>query len=255
VSVRSNGTQPAEGHSVTPSISADGRLVSFTSAADLACDFGCAPQRDRRLRHLQVFVRDLEAGATTRVSLALQGQTPNGSSSWPALSGDGRLVAFVSEASNLVPGDENNRADVFMHDVATGRTELVSHRADGAAGDGPSARPAVSFDGQIVAFQSIASDLTCADRCGTTDRDINLLGDVFVYNRSTGAMVRASGDEGGEWLEPSRAPSLDASGTVMAFASRHPTDDDDIDNDEDLFLWVHGSLARARGSSDIALRH
>jgi Tol biopolymer transport system component len=249
VSVRSNGTQPVEGHSITPSISADGRWVSFTSAANLACDSACGPQQDRRLRHLQIFLRDLEAGTTTRVSLAVQGKEPNGASTWPALSGNGRLVAFVSEASNLVADDANSRADVFVHDIATGRTEIVSHRSDGAAGNGPSARPALSFDGQIVAFQSLASDLTCADHCGATDRDINLLWDVFVFDRSTAAMVRASMDDTGEWLEPSRTPSIDASGTVMVFASRHPTDDGDIDNDEDFFVWLRGSLLTARGAA------
>jgi len=149
----------------------------------------------------------MEAGLTSRVTVSPQGTEPNGPSSWPALSGDGRYVAFVSNATNLVPDDGNGRADVFLHETATGRTEIVSHRADGRVGTGPSARPVVSFDGQTVAFQSLASDLTCGSRCGTTDGDINLLWDVFVTT-----------DQPTRWCAP--APTRVASGWNQAARRR-----------------------------------
>jgi hypothetical protein len=101
----------------------------------------------------------------------------------------------------------------------------------------------LSGDGQTVAFQSFASDLVCAKRCSLAERDINLLLDVFVYDRSSGVMVQASLQEPDAWMEMSRAPALGASGRVLVFASRHPTGVDDIDSDEDLFVWVRGGAA------------
>ena len=70
-----------------------------------------------------------------------------------------------------------------------------------------------------------------------------MLLDVFVYSRLSGVMVRASLEEPDEWMETSHAPSLDASGRVLVFASRHPIGHEDSRNDDDLFVWVRGSTA------------
>ncbi len=119
-------------------------------------------------------------------------------------------------------------------------TELVSRRPDGRPASGTSRLPAVSADGKTVAFQSLASDLICAKDCASAGRDINLLWDVFVYERSSGLVTRASADETGEWMEPSRAPSLNGDGRVLVFASRHPIDHEDMRHDDDLFVWMRG---------------
>ena len=203
----------------------------------------CGVQVRGRKRLPEIYLRDTTRNVTSRVSRTPGGKNPNGPSSWPALSGDGRVVAFVSEATNLVRGDGNGRADVFPYDTSTGATELVSRRPDGKFANGASGLPAVSGDGQTVAFQSFASDLTCANECSPIERDINMLLDVFVYNRSSGVMVRASLEEPGEWMETSHAPSLDGSGQVLVFASRHPIGREDSRNDDDLFVWVRGSAA------------
>jgi hypothetical protein len=80
-----------------------------------------------------------------------------------------------------------------------------------------------------VAFQSEASDLVAGE-------DFNLLWDVFVFDRTTGAMTRVSGDPGEVWMEPSGGPSIDGRGSVVAFSSRHPTDASDKKNDFDLYV-------------------
>ena len=245
VNVASDGSQPLGGHSVTPAVSADGRYVAFMSTAGLECtDVGtCAASGREPKRQPEIYLRDTMRNLTSRVSRSLDGKSPNGPSSWPALSGDGRYVAFVSEATNVVRGDGNGRADIFLHDMSTGATELVSRRPDGKFANGASGLPAISGDGQTVAFQSFASDLICTKDCSPIERDINMLLDVFVYSRSSGVMVRASLQEPDEWMEPSHAPSLDSSGRVLVFASRHPIGNEDSRNDDDLFVWVRGSTA------------
>jgi Tol biopolymer transport system component len=237
--VRLSRAAPAR-TSITPAVSADGRYVAFTSTGDLTCSdtARCNDYSDgRRKKISNIYVRDTVAGVTTRITRSAGGGEPDGPSSWPAISADGQIVAFESNASNLVRGDRNGQPDVFVHDRLTGTTALVSHRPDGRPGNGASHRPAISGDGQTVAFQSMASDLLCAERCTADRRDINLLWDVFVFDRRSHSMMRAGGDHAGAWLEPSHGPALDHSGRVLVFSSRHPIDQQDVNNDDDLYVW------------------
>lgn len=148
-------------------LAADRPVLSFDSAASNLVGGDSNGQAD-------VFVRDLDAGTTVRVSVASDGAQANGSSAARvgALSADGRLVVFASDADNLVAGDDNricsdlmgrpanaNCTDVFRHDVLTGFTERVSVGADGTQGDGRSLQPFLSGDGAVVAFQSSAGNL------------------------------------------------------------------------------------------------
>ena len=87
------------------------------------------------------------------------GNQGNGGSYYPAVSADGRYVAFDSHASNLVVGDTNGAVDVFVHDRHTGATERVSVDGSGNQGDGHSYYSAMSADGRYVAFESHASNL------------------------------------------------------------------------------------------------
>jgi len=226
---------------MTPEVSADGRFVAFRAIGALVCGPAdrCANRRKSSSQSAHIHVHDTVKDVTTRVTGA-DGSEPNGPSSWPAISADGRYVAFTSEASNLVENDNNRQADVFLHDRDTGITELVSRRPDGRSGNGPSRFPAISGDGQTVAFQSIASDLICAKRCAEHERDINLVSDVFVLDRKSGTMTRASADGTSEWMAASRRPSLDGSGRVLIFSSRHPIDEDDMNNDDDLYIRIRG---------------
>jgi uncharacterized repeat protein (TIGR01451 family) len=155
--VNAAGTGAGNGRSCCASLSADGRYVAFFSeATDLV------PGNIQTAG--QVFVRDLVAGITVLASVSLSGASGNGVSSQPALSADGRFVAFASQASDLVPGDNNGQSDVFLRDLAAGTTRLISVNCDGTApASGPSGQPALSADGLVVAFLSRAADLAPGD--------------------------------------------------------------------------------------------
>jgi hypothetical protein len=161
---------------------------------------------------------------------------PEGDSSQPSISGDGRYVAFASEAANIAANDVNRGPDVFLFDRDTSTTTRVSRSTDGSSPNGASLNAVISADGRYVAFQSDAGNLTCAGRCPGILEDINLLWDVFVWDRVTGHMSRASEDELGGWMEWSVGPAIDQSGSVIAFSSRHPMDASDQRDDLDLFV-------------------
>ncbi len=235
ISVDGNGVQSSLGFSFSPAVSADGQVVAFASSAPLNAAAARQAARGTHSNLRQVYVRDLADGSTTLISGAGE-NWPDGASVRPAISGDGRFVAFASDATNLVRDDRNRAADIFLHDRRTGATALVSRSAEGGPANGRSLAPAVSFDGRFVAFQSDASNLVCARHCPSSSGDINLLWDVFVWDRERKAIVRVSDDLLGGWIEPSIGPSLDGQGDVVAFASRHPMDSSDRENDFDLFV-------------------
>jgi Tol biopolymer transport system component len=241
ISVDSAGVQPSTGASMLPSPSADGRRIAFISSALLDAEKGARPVRQEPPRPgrpvRQVYVRDTTLGTTTRLRAGDRDRAEADSGS-PAISADGRYVAFVSESPNLVSADRNGMADVFLFDRFTGSTTLVSRAADGGSANGLSLNPTLSKDGRLVAFQSDASNLVCGKRCPAALEDINLLWDVFLFDREKQLVTRISVDELGGWMEPSAGPALSASGTVVAFSSRHPVDATDRGGDFDLFVRV-----------------
>src|SRR5437868_2993279 len=121
--------------------------------------------------------------STKRVSVDSHGAQDNGHSFDPAISADGRFVAFDSVASNLVAGDTNAVSDVFVRDRKTGKTRRVSVESHGAQGNGATFLPAISADGRFVAFDSVASNLVAGDTNGAAD--------VFVRGRMPGKYGRA----------------------------------------------------------------
>lgn len=191
-SVSSTGQQ-GNNFSVSPVLSADGRVLVFESAAS-----NLAPGDTNGV--VDVFARDLASGATVRVSVASDGTQGNASSfnGQIGLSADGRYVAFASTASNLVPGDDNaacdndldgrhtdNCADVFVHDRLTGFTRRLSELPGGADADGASRHPSLSADGNVVAFQSTAANLVTGDANSLCDNDLDGVfdencADIFV---------------------------------------------------------------------------
>ena len=236
----SSAGEPRAGQSVSPSISANGRHIAFMSKADLTCRdaSGCAAEAPDRNGVADVYVRDTLTNTTTRVSRTPTGQDANGPSYDPAISGDGRYVVFVSEASNLTRDTGKHVAQVYVRDFVTGTIELVSRNPKGRRGNGASAHPALSNDGSTVSFQSLASDLLCIDHCDAGQEDTNLVWDVFVHDRRTRRTTRVSADDDAEeWMESSRGPSLDGTGRVLVFGSRHPINGRDDNDNEDLFVW------------------
>ena len=164
VSVDSAGNE-GNGKSTYSTISADGRYVAFASEAS-----NLVPSDTNGYRDL--FVRDRQTGQTSRVSLDSAGNQANGDSNFfspPAISADGRYVAFMSEASNLVTGDTNGKRDIFVHDRETHQTIRVSVDSAENEGNGSSYCPAISADGRCVAFWSYASNLVPGDTNGVED--------------------------------------------------------------------------------------
>ena len=231
-SVTGTGAQLSIGSSILPSLNVDGTIVAFASTAPL----DDSPAANATVTKRQIFVRDMNTGTTTRISRDARGARTEGDSSQPSISGDGRYVAFASEAANIVANDVNRGPDVFFFDRDTSTTTRVSRSADGSSPNGSSLNAVISADGRYVAFQSDAGNLTCAGRCPAILEDINLLWDIFVWDRVTGHISRASEDELGGWMEWSTGPAIDRSGRVLAFSSRHPMDASDQRDDLDLFV-------------------
>lgn len=199
---------PADGPSGTPALDRDGDVIAFTSAATnlVAGDTG----------GLQDVFVVRGAAAPVRVSVGIGGAEADGPSREPVLSDDGRFVAFTSDASNLVPGDTNGVADVFLRDLARGVTERLSVSAAGE-GDGPSDTPAISGNGRVVSFTSDATALVPDDG--------NRAADVFVRDLVRDETSRVSISSTGRQQERSFAApfrqvsDLSTTGRFVAFDS------------------------------------
>src|SRR5215218_6172717 len=205
----------SNGDSFLPSISDDGRRVAFVSrAANLA-------PGDTDFHINDVFVRDLDAGTTSLVSAAVGDAEPDGSSTQPAISGDGRYVAFTSSSANLVTGDTNGHTDVFLRDLRTDKTEIVNVSDAGAQGDKDSSKPAIDASGRFVAFLSHASNLVAFDTNGLPGPAApSDLGDVFVRDRSMSRTERVSVDSAGRQANGlSFSPTISADGRYVVFKS------------------------------------
>jgi hypothetical protein len=217
VSVSSGGAQ-ANGGSFGPAISADGNTVAFWSNATNLVPGGS--------NNSDVYIHSMLTGKTTLVSVSSSGKQGNHFSTEPAISADGNIVAFTSFASNLVPGDTNGTDDVFVRNIKTGRTIRVSVSSSGAQGNGNSFTPAISANGNVVAFASEATSLVPGDTQPLT------VTDVFVRTVSTGVTQRISvsttgGQANGASAGPDVTvrggvdfgPSISADGTLIAFDS------------------------------------
>ena len=205
VSVGSGGAQ-ANGNAHNMALSADGRFVAFDNeAANLV------PNDTNDF--MDVFVHDRATGETTRVSVSSSGvQAEDNHSLSPAISANGRYVAFHSLATDLVPGDTNGRTDVFVHDRQTGQTTRVSLGPGGRQGNDHSADPTISGNGRFVAFRSFASNLVPGDTNGVED--------IFLHDRQTGKTTRLSvGPSGNQANGRSIEPALSANGRVAVFQS------------------------------------
>src|SRR5947207_6758429 len=205
VSVSTTGTEGSAASGGGISVSSSGRFVAFTSSAPDLVPGDTNGDMD-------VFVRDVVAGTTTRVSVGADGREANAQSFYPSITADGRLVAFESLAWNLVPGDVNGASDIFVRDRVAGTTTLVSATQLGMQADGASNSPAISADGGFVAFDSSATNLVAGDENG--------LPDVFVKNLTDGSVQLASlaWDEE-QANNASRAASVSNDGTRVAFMS------------------------------------
>jgi len=225
VSLDSAGNEANSG-SLFPVISADGRYVAFDSIATNLVPSDTNGTDD-------IFVHDRQTGTTERVSVDSAGNQANGYSEYPAISADGRYVAFESDAPDLVSGDTNdcgspdypsNCADIFVHDRLTGVTERVSVDSAGTQGNEHSTGPAINGDGRYVAFASWATNLVPndTDACTWVDTSWNCE-DIFVHDRQTGVTERVNVDSAGNEAAGDQAesgtPAISADGRYVAFHS------------------------------------
>lgn len=164
--------------SYSAQISSDGLFVVFASDATNLVTGDVNTFSD-------VFVRNLGASSTARVSVDDSALEANGPSYSPSISGDGRYVAFVSQADNLISADTNGKIDIFRHDTSTATTQRISIPNSGTQqANGDSDNPTISSDGAYVAFESSATNLVTGDT--------NNVDDIFVRDVGSSATARVS---------------------------------------------------------------
>jgi len=206
-----------------PFISTNGDYILFWSDGDT---FVASDDNDAS----DVFFYDRRADELSLVSVSSDGEQGNMSSKVASVTTDGRYVAFVSEASNLVAGDTNAKADIFVHDRQTGETSRISIGLAGEETDGNSMHPQLSADGRYIVFASSATNLVAGD---TNNRD-----DIFVYDRETEGIRLASMSTAGiQGNDSSSLLDISADGQHIAFqsAADNLIADDDNHND-DIFV-------------------
>ena len=165
-----------------------------------------------------IFVKDRQTGAVTRVSVRTDGTQQSGDSSAPDVSSDGRYVTFASTAA-LVVGDTNacagtapTCADIYVHDRTAGTTARVSVATGGTQAGAGSAAPRISGDGRFVAFESAATNLVAGDTNGAVD--------IFLHDRQTATTTRVSvASNGAQSDRASLLPTISDDGARIAFIS------------------------------------
>ena len=234
VSVGPNALQANGASEGRPTISSVGRYILFDSRATNLVAGDTNGLTD-------VFVYDRIAGTAARVSLGAAGVQGNGASTAGFLTADGAHAAFASLATNLVPGDTNGQADVFVRDLVAGTTARASTSSSGAQGSGASGAPALALGGQFVAFTSSCANLVAGDTNGEIDAFVRDRGPAgFTSLCSPGiAGVRPcpcsnppsgpgrgcdnSSDTGGAILWAAGVPALSADSLVLMTSGEKPT--------------------------------
>jgi len=169
ISINTHGEQGND-DSYHPSVSGDGRFIAFESWATNLVDEDLTEPRN-------IFVHDRQTGEVLLVSMAADGSQANDPSVIPSISADGRYVVFASAARNLVDDDTNKQGDVFVHDLETGQTQIVSIADDGTQSNGRHYSWDISDNGRFVVFSSESSTLI--------PNDTNNEEDIFVYDLQT----------------------------------------------------------------------
>lgn len=212
----------------------EGRYIVFvSSAAGLAGSTG---------KHRQIFWRDRNAGITKLISAASNGEEGNGDSYFPAISGDGKSVAFESYSSNLVQTDKNGFRDIFIWHSATNKIETVSIGEGGAEANAESFEPSVSGDGNLIAFTSTASNISLTGK-GISNNN------VFLRDMQNNTTIMISIDPIAQKGGGGSRPSISYDGNRIAFYSNAATL---VANDNngiwDIFLWEKNNAVLKRVS-------
>lgn len=250
ISVSSSGTQGNNHsgwystHENSISISPDGRFVAFTSAASTLVTGDTNAQDDVFLRDRDTdndgIYDETNAVATIRISVSTAGVQGNNGSDQPSIAAGGRFVVFRSHASNLVsnPNDTNGASDVFLRDRDTDSDGIFDEpsavsttrisASSGTEGNGSSHLPSISGDGRMVAFQSWASNLVPGDTNGCHD--------IFVYERLTQTITRASLGHWGQASQNCEHPSISGDGRFVAFETAGSLVPEDLNGALDVYV-------------------
>ena len=187
-----------------------------------------------RERHIAVAVAapaaTLAGSVTKRVNVSSAEAEARGGWSWsPSVSATGRYVAFTTKATNLAPGDRDDRNDVYLRDIRSGTTKWLSYTRSGTSNNGDSRAPSISSSGRFVAFESAASTIIGSDTNG--------LKDIFIHDRYTGKTRLVSKDRfGGLANNGSSDPDISADGRFAAFRSTaSDLISNDTNNETDVF--------------------
>ena len=209
------------GHSGTPTISANGRLVAFESAANNLIGADGNAARD-------IFVHNRRSGKTKRVSVHNNGSESTGMSAKPSISADGRFVAFHTDAA-LVAADTNGTFDVYVRDRRKGKTRRVSVDSAGVQSTEGSTSARISGNGRFVVFGTSAAFV---------GGDTNGFSDIYVHDRKTKKTKRISNGKGGaEPDDTSVSPFISHSGRFVVFTSSAENLIGDDDNGtHDVFI-------------------
>ena len=233
------GGLPADSWSDSPSLSNDGRLTAFVSLASNLTAGDSNQAAD-------VFVYDRQAGETRRVSLGSQGEQGNGWSYQPAISGDGSSLAFTSLARNWVDSPYQNpagQASVYWHDLASGETRRISQAPDGSPANGWSGWASISADGQLVAYASLASNLT--------EEKTTAVQAIYLYDQSSYSNQRVSlGPLAGQALHWSYLPAISGDGRFVAYLAQ-PDSDRSRQEGAELRLLVYDRISRLTQTLDL----
>ncbi|MBT0772564.1 PD40 domain-containing protein [Kineosporia sp. J2-2] len=222
------GVGAPDASTTAPAVTPDGRYVAFQSRA---VNIPVAPGTDSNNAQ-DIFVRDTETGTARRISNNPAGDAANRDSISPAISDDGRYVAFASNASDLVPVDGTNIAayDIFVSDLDTGGITKISTGLDDTPDSGGGSASSISADGGVVAFRSASPDLVPGDTNGLTD--------VFVWQRSTGRISRVS------------VTSSGAQATSVAGAKRQDSVSPKVSGDGKTVVFVSGATNLVPGDTN-----
>ncbi len=219
---------------VNPALSADGRFIAFESGAN-----NLIPGDGNGVS--DIFVYDTWTGILERVSVSNSGMEANGASYCPTISDDGTLVAFTSDADNLVPNDLNGFADVFVHNRQTGVTERVNISSNGDEANGITLNaPMISGDGRFVVFSSLATNLI--------PNDSTFNEEMFVRDLPNGITARpvAFNDNTFEIF----ASSISQSGRFLGFSVPDQPELDSLDTNFDWDIYIHDRDPDENGTFD-----
>jgi hypothetical protein len=212
----------------------EGRYVTFVSSS---ANFSGATGK-----HRQIFWRDRNTGVTKLISAGAAGEEGNADSYYPAISGDGKTVAFESNSSNLVPDDKNGFRDVFVWHSGTDKIERVSITKDGKEANAESYEASVSGDGNLIAFTSAAGNISETDKGVSTNN-------VFLRDLQSGHTIMISIDPFAKKGGGGSKPSISYDGSRIAFYSHTATlVADDKNGLWDIFLWEKNNTGFKRVS-------